>query len=149
MRSHSGRELTAASRGSARHSASPTRLLRGGTLQNALSHLHSCCQVLLPFSIEASFSLLLLLFSKSGIRTEAGSSPGDPRTLAENTSKVFRRRIRLPSACDPLGRMPAQAVGLDGRTVNKQKRSECCPHTEKDCGMGTMKVILPSILSFI
>lgn len=40
-------------------------------------------------------------------------------------------------------------MGLDGRTVNKQTNSERSPHTEKDLGMETMKVILQSILSFI
>lgn len=68
--------------------------------------------------------------------------------MAGNTKRVQNAHC-LPGACDLLRRMSAQAVGRDGRTENKQTNSKSSPHTEKRSGMGTMKAILPSILSFI
>jgi hypothetical protein len=79
---------------------------------------------------------------------EARGLPGELRTMAGNTKRVQNAHC-LPGACDLLQRMSAQAVGRDGRTENKQTNSESSPHTERGLGMGTMKAILPSILSFI
>lgn len=99
------------------------RLFKGKTLQTPYRISSSHCQILLPFYIKASFLFCLVSFSpsKSGIRMEAGNIPWELRTMAENTQKMLRKPIRLPSTCDLLRRMSAQAKGLDGNIVNKHR----------------------------
>lgn len=120
------------------------RPFKGDTSKPLIVVCASCCQVLLPVYVKAScFGLVLSL-----VRMEAGGLPWELRTMAENTKRVQNAHC-LPGACDLLQRMSAQAVGRDGRTENKQTNWESSAHTERGSGMGTMKAILPSMLSFI